>query len=70
MWPDEAEPEAERPAAGAPRPLPEGWDDAWQGSLVAWMSVENLEERIAARGWIDRRVLEYLRNAIDGPHEG
>jgi uncharacterized Ntn-hydrolase superfamily protein len=65
MWPDEAEPEPDRPAAGEPRPLPDGWDAAWQGSLIAWMAVENLEERIAAPGWIDPQVLAYLRNLVD-----
>ncbi len=63
MWPDEAEPEDERPRVGDPRPLPDGWDLAWQDRLLAWMSVENLEERTAAPGWIDPKVLAYLRNA-------
>ncbi len=63
MWPDEAEPEEERPSVGVPRPLPDGWDPAWQDRLLAWMSVENLEERTAAPGWIDPKVLAYLRNA-------
>jgi len=48
---------------GDPRPLPTGWDLAWQDRLLAWMSVENLEERTAAPGWIDPRVLAYLRGA-------
>jgi uncharacterized Ntn-hydrolase superfamily protein len=51
----------ERPMTGTPEPLPEGWDDSWQQALVDWMSVENLEERTAAPGWIDRRVLDFLR---------
>jgi hypothetical protein len=63
MWPDEAGPEDERPCVGDPRPLPDGWDPAWQDRLVAWMAVENLEERTAAPGWIDPRVLAYLRDA-------
>ena len=63
MWPDEAEPGDGRPAVGLARPLPEGWDAVWQERLLAWMSVENLEERTAAPGWIDPRVLEYLRAA-------
>ncbi len=50
-----------RPAIGTPRPLPAGWDPAWQTALVDWMSVENLEERTAAPGWIDPRVVDYLR---------
>ena len=53
-----------RPAIGTPRSLPDGWDDAWQAALVDWMSVENLEERTAAAGWIDPRVLEYLRKRV------
>jgi hypothetical protein len=63
MWPDEAEPEQERPSVGDPRPLPDGWDPVWQDRLLAWMAVENLEERTAASGWIDPRVLSYLRAA-------
>jgi uncharacterized Ntn-hydrolase superfamily protein len=53
--------EAERPAIGDPRPLPGGWDPAWHQALIDWMSVENLEERAAAPGWIDPRVLEFMR---------
>ena len=65
MWPDEAETGAEqgRPSVGDPRPIPDGWDPAWQERLLAWMAVENLEERTAASGWIDPRVLAYLRAA-------
>lgn len=67
MFPDDASnaagDEEERPSVGEPRELPEGWDDAWQQRLVAWMAVENLEERTAAAGWIDPRVLAYLREA-------
>ena len=63
MWPDEAEPDEERPCVGDPRPLPDGWDPAWQDRLLAWMSVENLEERTAAAGWIDPKVLACLRAA-------
>ncbi len=51
----------QRPFVGTPRPLPEGWDDEWQAALVQWMGVANLEERTAAPGWIDPRVLEVLR---------
>ncbi len=50
-----------RPWVGEPRPLPANWDAAWQGALDDWMAVENLEERAAAPGWIDRRVLTVLR---------
>jgi uncharacterized Ntn-hydrolase superfamily protein len=53
--------DAERPFVGEPRPLPSGWDDAWQDALTAWMGVENLEARAAAPGWIDPRVLTFLR---------
>ena len=56
------QPDAEsRPFVGEPRPFPPGWDDGWQGALLDWMAVENLEERAAAPGWIDPRVLEVLR---------
>jgi uncharacterized Ntn-hydrolase superfamily protein len=50
-----------RPSVGEPRQLPSGWDDGWQRALIDWMSVENLEERAAAPGWIDSRVLDVLR---------
>jgi uncharacterized Ntn-hydrolase superfamily protein len=46
---------------GEPRDLPSNWDAAWTGALDEWMSIENLEERAAARGWIDPRVLEFMR---------
>jgi len=55
-----AEPEA-RPSVGEPREMPSNWDATWQRALDDWMSVENLEERAAASGWIDRRVLDILR---------
>jgi uncharacterized Ntn-hydrolase superfamily protein len=51
----------QRPPVGEPRPCPRGWDDGWQRALVGWMAVENLEERAAAAGWIDPRVLAVLR---------
>jgi uncharacterized Ntn-hydrolase superfamily protein len=50
MWPDEAGPGEERPCVGDPRRLPDGWDPAWQDRLLAWMAVENLEERTYLRG--------------------
>ena len=50
-----------RPVTGTPAPLASNWDVAWQQALEDWMAVENLEERTAAPGWIDRRVLEFLR---------
>jgi hypothetical protein len=37
-------------------------DADWQSALDDWMAVENLEERTAAPGWIDRRVLDFLRD--------
>ncbi len=52
---------AARPMTGEPAPLPSSWDGAWQQALEDWMAVENLEERIAAPGWIDPRVLDFLR---------
>ena len=50
-----------RPSVGEPRPLPSNWDGHWQRALDDWMAVENLEERAAAPGWIDQRVLAVLR---------
>jgi len=55
---DDKEP---RPFVGEPRPFPSNWDARWQRALDDWMAVENLEERAAAPGWIDRRVLVVLR---------
>lgn len=55
-------PEETRPANGAPRELPSTWDATWQDALEDWMGVENLEERLAAPGWIDPRVLGVLRS--------
>ena len=53
--------DSDRPMTGTPRELPSTWDATWQGALEDWMGVENLEERIAAPGWIDPRVLGLLR---------
>ena len=50
-----------RPFVGEARALPEGWTAEWHEALADWMSVENLEERAAAPGWIDPRVLAVLR---------
>jgi uncharacterized Ntn-hydrolase superfamily protein len=58
-----------RPAIGATRDLPDGWDPNWQRALVDWMAVENLEERTAAPGWIDPRVVEFIRRRAQ-PHTG
>ncbi len=60
--PESTDDESQRPYTGSPRPMPDGWDDAWQRALVEWMGVANLEERNAAPGWIDPRVLEVLRD--------
>ncbi len=57
---------ASRPFVGEPRPFPPGWDEPWQRALDDWMSVENLEERAAAPGWIDPRVLAVLRSKRSG----
>lgn len=46
---------------GEPRDLPAAWDTSWSNALTEWMSVENLEGRAAAAGWIDPRVLAFLR---------
>ena len=46
---------------GEPRSVPDSWDSSWANALMEWMSVENLEERAAAGGWIDPRALEFLR---------
>jgi uncharacterized Ntn-hydrolase superfamily protein len=54
--------DADRPMTGTPRDYPSTWDATWQGALEDWMSVENLEERVAAPGWIDPRVLAVLRD--------
>ena len=49
-----------QPAVGEPRASPElGLRLA--AALTEWMEVENLEARMAASGWIDRRVLKILR---------
>jgi uncharacterized Ntn-hydrolase superfamily protein len=51
---------------GEPREAPSSWDGAWENALAEWISVENLEERMAARGWIDPRVLAFLRAKAGG----
>ncbi len=58
-----------RPTIGTARDLPDGWDLDWQGALVNWMAVENLEERTAAAGWIDPRVVDFIRRRAQ-PHMG
>jgi hypothetical protein len=59
--PADETPREPRPMTGTPEPLPGSWGADWQGALEDWMGVENLEERTAAPGWIDRGVLEFLR---------
>ncbi|HEY7025426.1 MAG TPA: DUF1028 domain-containing protein [Candidatus Limnocylindrales bacterium] len=46
---------------GQSRDLPSNWDAPWSNALMEWMSVENLEERATAAGWIDPRVVAFLR---------
>lgn len=50
---------------GSPRDAGPDWDATWDGALLSWMGVANLEERTAAAGWIDPAVLEQLRSATD-----
>ena len=47
---------------GEPRETPANWDAGWEAGMAEWMSTENLEERMAASGWIDPRVLDHLRH--------
>lgn len=61
-----AEDPGERPMTGTPGPIPSNWDDEWQQALWDWQGVENLEERTAAPGWIDPRVLAVLRAKARG----
>jgi uncharacterized Ntn-hydrolase superfamily protein len=63
--PADAAAAADRPMTGTPAPLPSNWDESWQGALEDWMSVANLEERTAAPGWIDPRVLAVLRSRAE-----
>ena len=50
---------------GSPRDAGPDWDATWDGALLTWMGVANLEERTAAAGWIDPAVLGELRAATD-----
>lgn len=50
---------------GSPRDAGPDWDATWDGALLTWMGVANLEERTAAAGWIDPAVLEELRAATN-----
>jgi uncharacterized Ntn-hydrolase superfamily protein len=58
----EPEPTESRPSIGVARAFTTGWTTAWQAALEDWMGVENLEERTAAPGWVDPRVLAFLRD--------
>lgn len=60
------EDDALRRGVGEPRELPSNWDVSWHRALDDWMAVENLEERSAAPGWIDPRVLAILRERAAG----
>ena len=51
---------------GDPREAPATWDAQWEAVMAEWISTENLEERMTARGWIDPKVLEYLRRVSAG----
>jgi uncharacterized Ntn-hydrolase superfamily protein len=55
-----------RPFVGESRSFPSNWDDRWQQALDDWMAVENLEERMAAPGWVDPRVLAIVRSRRPG----
>ena len=48
---------------GTPRAAPAGWTPEWDEALTTWMEIANLEERIAAVGWIDPVVVSELRSA-------
>jgi uncharacterized Ntn-hydrolase superfamily protein len=52
---------------GALAPSHERFDAAAQAALVAYMHVENLENRVRDDGRIDRQTLDYLR-AADSAH--
>jgi uncharacterized Ntn-hydrolase superfamily protein len=54
---------AESRRVGEPRPATAAWTTEWDAELLAWMGFANLEERAAAMGWIDPRVLRELRVA-------
>ncbi len=47
---------------GEPRETPPSWDAGWEAVMAEWISTENLEERMTARGWIDPCVLAFLRD--------
>jgi hypothetical protein len=51
---------------GTARTAPADWDEGWDAALVRWMAVANLEERLAAVGWLDPAVLAELRKATKG----
>ena len=53
--------EADRPRSATLVPCPTAGTPGWHQALIDWMGVENLEERTAAPGWIDPRVVEFMR---------
>ncbi|MBA2701245.1 MAG: DUF1028 domain-containing protein [Chloroflexi bacterium] len=54
------------PRVGSARDPGPHWDARWDGALLTWMGIANLEERTAAAGWIDPAVLDQLRTATGG----
>ena len=50
---------------GTARSAPSDWTPEWDEALTMWMEIANLEERMAATGWIDPLVLAELR-AVSG----
>jgi uncharacterized Ntn-hydrolase superfamily protein len=46
---------------GEPRSYPFNWTTGWQATLVSWIEANNLWRRGVPTGWIDRRVLQVLR---------
>lgn len=51
---------------GTARSAPAGWTPEWDEALTMWMEIANLEERMAATGWIDPLVLAELRGVSGG----
>ena len=54
------------PRIGEPRDAAPDWDATWDGALLGWMGVANLESRTAAMGWIDPAVVAALRSETAG----
>ncbi len=49
------------PSAAADGDERDPWGEGWQATLIRWMEMENLEERVTAPGTLDPRVLAHLR---------